>query len=79
MAATASLARIQAFLLKDEKHDARTQSDDIRGEKLSFGTKETVLLKDMSFALPKGDLTMILGSVGSVSTTLSSTYSLADL
>lgn len=67
LAATASLARIQAFLLQEEKHDSRMDSESIGASELSLGTKDTVLLKDMTFTIPKGQLTMVLGSVGSVS------------
>ena len=67
MSATASLGRIQAFLLQEEKRDSRVDSDGITGANLSLGTKEVTLLKNMTFDLPTGQVTMVLGSVGSVS------------
>jgi ABC-type transport system involved in cytochrome bd biosynthesis fused ATPase/permease subunit len=72
MAATASLARIQEFLLKEERQDTRLDAGEngsISGEGLSLGTKDLALLRDMNFALPRGSLTMVVGTVGSGKTT----------
>lgn len=67
MAASASLKRIEVFLMEKEKQDKREESVDIAADSASFGTNETTLLKDLNFTLPEKRVTMIIGAVGSVS------------
>lgn len=68
MAASASIKRIEDFLQKPEKHDQRLSGDYIVAKNVNLGTSNTILLKNLDFEIPLQMLTMVVGSVGSVST-----------
>jgi ATP-binding cassette subfamily C (CFTR/MRP) protein 1 len=67
MAATASIKRIEEFLLQPEMKDTRTPAGAIVMEDASFGTPKIVLLKNVNCSMPLKKLTMIVGPVGAVS------------
>lgn len=67
MAASASIKRIEDFLQTPEKQDQRVSADSIVAKDAAFGTDDCILLKDLNFDIPLRKVTMIAGTVGSVS------------
>lgn len=67
MAASASIKRIEEFLQKPERNDTRATSEAILAKDLDIASGETVLLRNLNFQIPLHKVTMIVGTVGSVS------------
>lgn len=67
MAATASIKRIEDFLQKPERDDQRSLGDTITARNATLAAGDTILLKNLNFEIPLRKLTMVVGSVGSVS------------